>query len=182
MFLESLQLSTVWLVNIGMDGPSVNQSFLRLLQLELAEKVHSFFSICSCPLHIVNNAFKKVLTVLKPVIYLDLIATDLHFFFKKLATQRQDYKMVEEITEITLWYLKKHVDSRWLSIDHSLVRILDQMENLRVYFLVQLPRQKGFNGKNGLSKNQTSFPLTSRNLLMLTFVKKIFFFFYYKFE
>ena len=35
----------------------------------------------------------------------------------------------------------------------SLVRILNQMENLHEYFLGQLPRQKGFNGKNGLSKN-----------------------------
>ena len=40
-------ISTVWLVNIGMDGPSVNQSFLRLLQLELAKKAHSFFNIVS---------------------------------------------------------------------------------------------------------------------------------------
>ena len=116
VFLESLQLSTVWLFNIGMDGPSVNQSFLRLLQLELAEKAHSFFNIGSCPLHIVNNAFKKVLSVLKLVIDIDLIATDLHFFFKQSAAQRQDYRMVEEITEITEWYFKKHVDSRWLSI------------------------------------------------------------------
>ena len=106
VFLESLQLLTVWLVNIGMNGPSVNQSFLMLLQLELVEKVHSFFNIDSCPLHIVNNAFKKVLTVLKPVIDLDLIATDLHFFFKRSAAQRQDCKMVEDITEITVWYLK----------------------------------------------------------------------------
>ena len=119
-----------------MDGPNVNQSFLRLLQLELAEKAHSFFSIGLCLLHIVNNAFRKVLTVLKLVIDLDLIATDLHFFFKWSAARRQDYKMVEEITEITAWYLKKHVDLRWLSIDRSVVRILDQMENLREYFLV----------------------------------------------
>ena len=136
-----------------MDGPSVNQSFLRLLQLELVEKAHSFFNIGSCLLHIVQNTFKKVLTVLKPAIDLDLIATDLHFFFKRSAARRQDYKMVEEITETTVWYLKKHVDLRWLSIDRSVVRILDQMQNLRGYFLVQLPRQKGFNGSNGLLKN-----------------------------
>ena len=136
-----------------MDGPSVNQSFLWLLLLELAEKAYSFFNIGSCPLHIVKNAFKKVLTVLKPVIDLDLIATDLHFFFKRSTARRQDYKMVEEITEITVWSLKKHVDSRWLSINLSLVRILDQMENLREYFLVQLSQQREFNGKNGLSKN-----------------------------
>ena len=42
--------------------------------------------------------------------------------------------MVENITEITTHYMKKHVESRWLSADRSLVRILEQMENLRVFF------------------------------------------------
>ena len=61
--------------------------------------------------------------------------------------------MVENITEITTHYMKKHVESRWLSIGHSLVRILEQMENLREYFLKEIPKQKGFNQKNGLVNN-----------------------------
>ena len=61
--------------------------------------------------------------------------------------------MVENITEITTHYMKKHVESRWLSIGHSLVRILEQMENLREYFLKEIPKQKGFNEKNGLANN-----------------------------
>ena len=38
-------------------------------------------------------------------------------------------------TEVTVsnWYMKKDVESRWLSIDHSLARILEQLPNLRVY-------------------------------------------------
>ena len=54
--------------------------------------------------------------------------------------------MVEDITEITMHYMKKHVKSRWLSINCSLVQILEQMEDLR-------DRQKGFNQKNGLANN-----------------------------
>ena len=61
--------------------------------------------------------------------------------------------MVENITEITTHYMKKHVESCWLSIDCSLVRILEQMENLREYFLKEIPKQKGFNQKNGLANN-----------------------------
>ena len=79
-FLSSLQLSPAWLLNIGMDGPSVNLAFMKQLQLELATEAHSFINIGSCPLHIANNAFRTVLTVLKPSIDLDLIASDLHFF------------------------------------------------------------------------------------------------------
>ena len=55
--------------------------------------------------------------------------------------------MVENITEITTHYMKKHVESRWLSANRSLVRILEQMENLRECFL------KEINQKNGLVNN-----------------------------
>ena len=126
-----------------MDGPSVNLAFLKQLQLELIVKAHSFISIGSCPLHIANNAFKITLTVLKPIIELDLIATDLHFFFKLYAAEREDYKLVKPTTEITTCYMKKHYESRWLSIDRSLVTILEQMPNLHEYFLEHIPQQKG---------------------------------------
>ena len=130
-FLNSMKLSTAWLINIGMDGISVNQSFLRQLASDLSKKGRQFIDIGSCPLHIANNAFKKALVGLKVVDDVDQIATDLHFFFKLSAARREDYKLMEEITEVTAFYMKKHVESRWLSIDRPLVRILEQLPNLR---------------------------------------------------
>ena len=61
--------------------------------------------------------------------------------------------MVENITEVTMHYMKKHVESCWLSIDRSLVQILEQMENLKECFLKEIPKQKGFNQKNGLGND-----------------------------
>ena len=61
--------------------------------------------------------------------------------------------MVENVTEITMHYMKKHAELCWLSIDHSLVQILEQMENLREYFLKEILKQKGSNQKNGLVNN-----------------------------
>ena len=78
-----------------------------------------------------NNSFKAILNVSKPILDSDQVATDLHFFFKRSTARREDYKMVENITEVTMHYMKKHVESPWLSIDRSLVQILEQMENLR---------------------------------------------------
>ena len=49
--------------------------------------------------------------------------------------------------------MKKHVESRWLSINCSLVRILEQLPNLCVYFLEKLLKEKSFNGKNGLAND-----------------------------
>ena len=65
-FLESLKLSSARLINTGMDGLPVSQSFLHQLPSNLQEKAHKFIDICSCPLHIVNNGFKKTLVELKP--------------------------------------------------------------------------------------------------------------------
>ena len=129
-FIDLLDLSTSWLLNIGMDGPTVNTSFLNQQKSEMEESHQSFIDIGACQLHITNNSFRAILNVLKPVFDLDQVATDLHFFFKRFAARR-DYKVVENIIEITTHYMKKHVESRWLSIDRSLVQILEQIENLR---------------------------------------------------
>ena len=152
-FMDFLNLSTSQLLNIGMDGPTVNMSFLNQLKSEMEESHQSFIDIGACSLHITNNSFKAILNVLKPILDLDQVAADLHFFFKRSVTHREDYKMVENITGITMHYMKKNLESCWLSIDPSLVRILEQMENLRGYFLKEISKQKGFNQKNGLANN-----------------------------
>ena len=118
-FLESLKLSSAWLINIGMDGPSVEQSFLCQLQSNLQEKPHKLIDIGSCPLHIVNNGFKRTLVELKSIIDLDQIATKLHFFLKWSAAWQEDYKLVEQITEVTVWYMKKMLNPNgWVWIAH----------------------------------------------------------------
>ena len=48
-----------------------------------------------------NKSFKAILNVLKPFPDLDQAATDLHFFFKRSAAHREDYKMIENIMEVT---------------------------------------------------------------------------------
>ena len=47
--------------------------------------------------------------------------------------------------------MKKHVESHWLSNVHSLLQILEQMENFRECFLKEILKQKGFNQENGLA-------------------------------
>ena len=87
----------------------------------MEESHQSFIEIGLCPVHITNNSFKAIWNVLKPIFDLDQVATDLYFFFKRSAARREDYKVAENITEITVPYMKKHVKSRWLNIDRSLL-------------------------------------------------------------
>ena len=107
-FMNSLHLSTSWLLNIGMDGPTVNTSFLNQLKSEMKESHQSFIDIGTCPLHITSNNFKAILNVLKPILGLVQVITDLQFFFKRSAVRRKDYKVVEIVTEITTHYISKH--------------------------------------------------------------------------
>ena len=97
-FMDLLDLSTNWLLSIGMEGPTVNMSFLNQRKSKMGESHQSFIDIGTCPLHITNNSFKAILNVIKPILDLDQVGTDLHFFFKRSATWQEVYKMVENIT------------------------------------------------------------------------------------
>lgn len=44
----------------------------------------------------------------------------------------------------------RHCETRWLSIEKVLVRIIEQFDNIKVYFLDELPKSKGFSYKQGI--------------------------------
>ena len=116
-----------------MDGPSVNKKFERnLLQsLEVNEGTR-FICIGSCPLHIVNNSFGEGMASLRAVINLDQFAIDLHFFFKYSAARREDFLQIRDITDVTVQYVLRHCQTRWLSIERVLVRIIEQYEYIYI--------------------------------------------------
>ena len=45
---------------------------------------------------------------------------------------------VSSITEVTFEFVLKHWQTLWLSLDCVLVRIMEQLENLKEYFLVTI--------------------------------------------
>ena len=80
------------LISIGMDGPSVNVKFHEELETEFEEDNHSLISVGSCPIHVANNAFLKLLEILDECgVKLDQIAQDFHGFFSHSAARRIEY-------------------------------------------------------------------------------------------
>jgi hypothetical protein len=71
-----------------MDGASVNLKFLRLLKEEAAKQHTNVLDIASCVLHIINNAFRKLLDKLAPTLDVDKLISDLNFFFKLSSARR----------------------------------------------------------------------------------------------
>lgn len=66
------------------------------------------------------------------------------FFFKRSSARREDYKMMELITDVECAFMLKHVSSRWHSIKKALTRTVEQWSNLKQYFLEYLPTEENF--------------------------------------
>ena len=91
-----------------------------------------FFNIDICLLHKVHGSFKHGIESLP--IDIDQFAVDLHGFFKLSSVQREEYKEIEDITDVTAHYALIHSSVRWLTLKFVPVQIIEQWENLRAYF------------------------------------------------
>ena len=150
-FMRELNLDTSYLLSIGMDGPNVNLSFERKLQEELqVSKGNSFLSIGSCVLHTVNNSFGEGMMIIKSIIDIEQFLCDVHFFFKLSSARREDYRKIEDVTDVAGEFALKYSSTRWLYIGKAIVRVVEQIDNLKEYFLVTLPQTKGFKYKSGV--------------------------------
>ena len=98
--------------------------------------------IGTCPLHIVHNSFRYGILALS--FDFDRYALDIHFFFNLSAGRRADYKKMESVTNIVSHYAQKHVSTRWVALKKIVVKLLEQHENLKEYFLTYLPTTAGF--------------------------------------
>ena len=77
-FMDKLKLNLSLLLVLGMNGPSVNRSFVKKLKARLEENYATqILDIRTCSLHIVNNTFLEGLKELKNEINLDEFAIDL---------------------------------------------------------------------------------------------------------
>ena len=142
-FKQRWHLENHLLLHIGMDGPSVNQLFEKNLRQNFIENSNSeFLQLGTCSLHPVHTAFKKGISELD--FPFESFFHDLSFYFHLSSARREDYKSIEKITEVTAVYVKKHGPTRWLSMKPVGTRVLEQIDNLREYFLNFLPKSKGF--------------------------------------
>ena len=61
------------------------------------------------------------------------------FFFKLSATCRADYKSMVKITDVVAEYAMKHSTTSWVTLWKVLVRLIEQYDNLKEYFLTFSP-------------------------------------------
>lgn len=80
-FVSKLSLDVCLLMNLGMDGPTVNLSFQRQLISMLADDYETLIvNLGTCPLHKVNTAIGNVIAQIGKLFDADQFAIDVHFF------------------------------------------------------------------------------------------------------
>ena len=82
---------------------------------------------------------------------------DLHLWFKMSAARPEDYEAVQEEMGLAKHKFLKHVECRWLSLQPAVLRILEQLEGLKRYFLTVLPEKQPSVAFNGTSESHISF-------------------------
>ena len=163
-FVKDLGLDVNLLLALVIDDPNVNKSFKSKLAGELQSRgATHFLDVGTCSIHVANNAFLEGIKSLKDNVDVDQFAIELNFFFKLSAARGEDYRGVSELTDVTTHYVTKHCQTRWLSLGKVLVRIIEQYENLKEYFLKTIPTLPGFKGESGV--NQTERYRRIKNVL-----------------
>lgn len=138
-FMDENQLDPNFLLHLGMDGPATNLAFQRKLSAHLEKNNStSFLDLDTCSLHPVHTAFRNGITSMSCDI--DSLFIDLHFFFKLSSARRKDYSSLHTLTGTMDKYAMKHAETRWLSMKFVAVRVVEQWDNLREYFLEFLPK------------------------------------------
>ena len=75
-------------------------------------------------------------------VYCIWYAINLHGFFKLSRARNEDYSHQEDVTEVTAHYVLRHSSVGWLTMKYVLVRIIEQWQNLKEYFITFFPKQK----------------------------------------
>ena len=79
---------------------------------------------------------------------------DINSFFKLSSARREDFRDLEEVTELPAHFTIKHSTTRWVTLKKVAVRLLEQWKNSTEYFIVYLPKQSNFKGKNQIKENK----------------------------
>ena len=101
---------------------------------------NKFVNIGTCNIHIVHNAFNKGLQEFGEDVA-DL-SFQVHNFFDAWTVRFEDFQNIQAKLNIRLHKFVKHVPSRWLTLQQSCERLVEQYPAMEEYFLKYIPRSR----------------------------------------
>ena len=143
------------LLHLGMDGLKVNLRFRdSYVQVTWREKWHLFLILITHTLQNFHNAFANGMKFLN--FDVEQFIVEINCFFKLSSVHRDDFRALEEITELSAQFTIKHSSTCWVALKKVAVRILKQWKNLIEYFLVIFRSNPVSKGKRNQRKQKIS--------------------------
>lgn len=95
----------------------------------------NLIDVGSCNLHIVHDAFGKSLEAYGSNI--ESLLIDIYYYFKQSAVRSEDLNDMQAKLGFTEHIFLRHVENRWLTINSSINRVIEQFDVLYKYFSTQ---------------------------------------------
>jgi hypothetical protein len=133
--LVNKNLSWQMCVAIGVDNAAVNMGGHNSIKTRaLAKNAAIFMAGCNC--HIAHNTARKAAAVYAKDTDFDVdqLCIDLFYYFDKSTNRKQELLQFSKFCDQEYRDVIKHVCTRWLSLESSVHRVLQQLPSLRSYF------------------------------------------------
>ncbi len=177
--LTAIDCSNLPLTNVlmlGSDGPNVNKKVSRLINEEiLLARGKKLIDIGSCNIHTIHNAFQKGIAELGENASELIIAV--YYFFKGWPSRLEEFAVIQQKVGVAENHFIKHCSTRWLTLEMSAERLLEQWDAVQDYFLKHIPlRKSALTKSNGYKRiiNLLKTPAIKAELHFICSSAKIF--------
>ncbi|XP_037528509.2 uncharacterized protein LOC119405746 [Rhipicephalus sanguineus] len=123
-----VQLPRQGIICFFSDGPNVMKSVRRKLEQHMTS---SIADVGHCSLHKVHNAFAKGLDAFGSDV--EEVVRNVYYYFKS-AVRSDIFRESQNVLGIPSHVFLRHVSNRWLTLQESLCRILEQFDAIKNYF------------------------------------------------
>ncbi|XP_015907180.1 uncharacterized protein [Parasteatoda tepidariorum] len=123
------ELSSQKLISFYSDGLNV----MKALKKKMSLINENLIDISECSLHKVHNGFSEGLNAFGGDI--ECLVIDIYHFFKNSASSNSDFRDVQIKLNLPENVFVWHVSSRWLTVEASVGRFIEQYDALKFFFI-----------------------------------------------
>lgn len=122
------ELPSEKLLSFYSDGPNVMKSLKSKLKVANPQ----LLDIGECSLHKIHNAFSAALNLFGSDV--ESLIMDIYYYFKRSPAQSDDLKNLQVEMDVAIHIFTRHVSSRWLTLNQSVSRFVEQLPVLKAFF------------------------------------------------
>ena len=133
--LQSNAITWKTCVGLGVDNTSANMGCRNSIKTRVQEKNEAIY-IMGCPCHIVHNTAGKAGDAFYKAtgFNVDDMVVDLFYWFDKSTKRKASLQRYCDFCDTTYREIVKHVNTRWISLERAVGRVLQQYSALKSYF------------------------------------------------